>query len=312
MSRPDAFVPVAVTSRSGHDESVHFGAAVVLSGDGDVLFAAGDVDVPIYPRSSTKPVQADAMLRAGFVGTSEQLALACASHAGTPRHLDVVRSILADAGLDDAALGNTPDWPLDAASAERLIAAGEHKAAIFMNCSGKHAAMVATCVHNGWPTDTYLSPDHPLQVAITRRVEELAGKVVHIGVDGCGAPAHVVPLRGLAAAFGRLAAAQGPVWAAMNRHPELVGGHGYESDRLVRQVTDAMAKEGAEGVFAAARPDGLAVAVKISDGTSRARGVVAAAALAAAGVAVDPASMGSPVLGHGRPVGRVRALIGDS
>jgi L-asparaginase II len=138
----------------------------------------------------------------------------------------------------------------------------------------------------------------------------LAGQVVHIGVDGCGAPAHVVPLRGLAAAFGHLAAERGAVWSAMNRHPELVGGHGFESERLVRQVADAMAKEGAEGVFAAARPDGVAVAVKVSDGTSRARGVVAAAALAAAGVEVDPAVMGDPVLGHGRPVGRVRPLIG--
>jgi L-asparaginase II len=304
------YVPVAATDRSGFDESVHFGAAVVLDADGAVLFRAGDPDAEVYPRSSMKPVQADAMLRAGFTASPEQLALACASHDGSPRHLEIVRSILADAGLDESALGNTPSWPLDASEAESVIAAGAHKTPLYMNCSGKHAAMVATCVVNGWPIDTYLDPSHPLQVAITERAEELMGGVMHIGIDGCGAPAHVTSLRGLAGAFSTLARGRTDVWDAMHSHPELVGGPRRASARLVAQLPEAMAKEGAEGMFAAALPDGVAVAVKISDGASRASGVVAAAALAAAGVPVDALAIGDPILGHGHPVGRLRPLIG--
>jgi L-asparaginase II len=310
VSRPDAFVPVAIADRSGFDESVHFGAAVVVDADGAVLFQAGDPDVEIYPRSSMKPVQADAMLSLGFTATSEQLALACASHDGTPRHLAVVRSILAGAGLDESVLGNTPDWPLDPAEAEAVIAAGAVKSSLFMNCSGKHAAMVACCVANGWPTETYLHPSHPLQRRITERAAELMGAVVHIGVDGCGAPAHAVRLRGLASAFTRLARERTPVWEAMNAHPELVGGERMASARLVAQLPNAMAKEGAQGVFAAALPEGVAVAVKISDGAGRASGVVAAAALSAAGISVDAVALGDPILGHGGPVGRIRPLFG--
>ena len=135
MTIADAFVPVAITDRSGVDESCHFGAVVVLDPAGDVVFAAGDPDVEIYPRSSMKPAQADAMLGGGWAGTPEQLALACASHDGSPVHIEVVRSILDDAGLDESALGNTPDWPLEQGAAETVIAAGAHRTALFMNCS---------------------------------------------------------------------------------------------------------------------------------------------------------------------------------
>lgn len=310
--RADAFVPVAITERSGFDESVHFGAAVVVDADGSIVWSAGDPSVVIYPRSSMKPLQCSAMIAAGFTGTPEQIALACASHVGQPRHIEVVRSILVDGGLDEAALGNTPDWPLDRPSAEALIAAGDHERPLYMNCSGKHAAMVVTSARQGWPVATYLEVDHPLQTAITAEVEHLAGTVAHIGVDGCGAPAHALALHGLATAYARLAARRGPVWDAMHRHVELVGGPERPSAKLVTQLPTAMAKEGAEGVFAAALPDGLTVAVKIADGSGRAVGVVAAAALAECGVAVDPLPIGSPILGHGRPVGRIRPIVGAS
>ncbi len=179
-----------------------------------------------------------------------------------------------------------------------------------MNCSGKHAAMLATCVANGWSIDDYLDPRHPLQLAITARVCELAGPVDHIGVDGCGSPAHAVGLDALARAFGELARRQGPVWSAMTNHPELVGGERRDVTRLMRAVPGLMAKDGAEGVFAAALPDGRAAAVKISDGASRAAGVVVAAALAAAGVDVDPSQFGEPIRGHGEPVGSVSPAFG--
>lgn len=306
-----AFEPVAVTSRSGYDESVHFGAAVVVDETGRIVWSIGDPTVDVYPRSACKPMQADAMVRCGLSLTAEQLALACASHDGTPRHVEVVRSTLAAAGLDESALGNTPDLPLDVTSAEEILRAGGRRASITMNCSGKHAAMVATCVANGWPIDTYLSPDHPLQVAITERIAELAGSVVHIGVDGCGAPAHVVALDGLARAFGALARARGEVWSAMTNNPALVGGERRDATRLMRAVPELMAKGGAEGMYAAALPGGPAAAVKISDGAHRASGIVLAAALRQAGVDVDPAELGEPIRGHGKPVGTCRPLIGS-
>jgi len=268
------------------------------------------VEAPIYPRSSNKPMQADAMLRLGWQPTPEQLALACASHSGTARHVEVVRSTLDAAHLSEDALQNTADFPLDRPSAHAVIAAGGDPASILMNCSGKHAAMVATCRLNGWSTDDYLDPNHPLQRAITERIAELAGGVVHIGVDGCGAPAHVMSTVGLARAFRTLAMESGPVWSAMTTHPDLVGGDDRDVTRLMRLVPGLMAKDGAEGVFAAALPDGRAAAVKIADGNGRASGVVLAAALRTVGVQVDPVDLGQPILGHGEPVGRVRPTFG--
>jgi L-asparaginase II len=307
----DAFEPVAITSRSGFDESVHFGAAVAVDETGEIVWSIGQPTVEVYPRSACKPMQAEAMLRCGLSLTSEQLALACASHDGTQRQVEIVRSTLAAAGLDETALGNTADLPLDTASAEAILKAGGARRPILMNCSGKHAAMVVTCVANGWPIHGYLAPDHPLQLAITERITELTGRVAHIGVDGCGAPAHVVTLDGLARAFGELAHARGGVWSAMTGHPELVGGERRDVTRLMRAVPHLMAKGGAEGMFAAAVPGGPAAAVKISDGAHRASGVVLAAALREAGVDVDPAQLGEPIRGHGKPVGTCRPLIGS-
>jgi L-asparaginase II len=307
-----AFEPVAITSRSGFDESVHFGAAVVVDQAGAIVWSIGDATIEVYPRSACKPMQADAMLRCGLSLTAEQLALACASHDGTPRHVQVVRSTLTAAGLDDSALDNTPDLPLDVSAAETILREGGRRQPITMNCSGKHAAMVATCVVKGWPIEGYLAPDHPLQLAITDRITELAGRVAHIGIDGCGAPAHVVTLDGLARAYAELARTRGEVWSAMTANPELVGGERRDVTRLMRAVPELMAKGGAEGMYAAALPGGPAAAVKISDGAHRASGTLLAAALREVGVDVDPAQFGEPIRGHGKPVGRCRPLIGSS
>lgn len=310
---PAAFVPVAATHRSGFRESVHFGAAVGLAADGSVAVAFGDPHVAIFPRSSNKPLQSEAMLASGWRPDPEQLALACASHAGTPRHLAVVESTLAAAGLTAADLGNTPSLPLDQRCAEDVIRAGGHPTPLLQNCSGKHAAMLATCVVNAWDARGYLAADHPLQVAITTRYAELTGQAdaaaVFVGVDGCGAPTHAAPLAGLAASYARLAAAQGPVFQAMTAHPDLVDGAGRTVTRLMQAVPGLMAKAGAEGVFAAALPDGRAAAVKIADGSSRPVGLVLAEVLRRLGVDLDPAAFTDPVLGHGHPVGTVDLLV---
>jgi L-asparaginase II len=311
MTFADAFVPVAATRRSGVDESVHFGAVVALGTDGEVAVRAGDPEAPIYPRSCNKPLQATAMVELGLDVPPEQLAVACASHDGSPAHEAAVRRLLAGAGLDESALRNTPDLPLDPASAEDVVRGGGTRAPIHMNCSGKHAAMVATCVANGWDVASYLDPAHPLQLAIAATIGTLSGDVTHVGVDGCGAPAHVTDLLGLARAFRSLAVGRSTVWQAMTEHPDMVGGPTRDVTILMRAVPGLMAKDGAEGVFAAALPDGRAVALKIADGASRARPAVMVAALGALGVDVDGLDdrVVQTVRGHGRRVGEVRSLV---
>ena len=312
MTEPGlAYVPVAATRRSGFDESIHFGAVVALGADGDVVASAGDPDVRVYARSSNKPLQATAMVRLGLELTPDLLAVACASHDGSPLHETAVRRILAGAGLDESSLRTTPDLPLDAEAAEEVLRGGGTRLPIHMNCSGKHAAMLATCVVRGWDVDSYLDPTHPLQEAIGATVSELAGSVVHEGVDGCGAPAHAVSLVGLARAFRTVAIESGEVWSAMTGHPDMVGGPTRDVTILMRSVPGLMAKDGAEGVYAAALPDGRAVALKIADGASRARPAVMVAALGALGVDVEGLDerVVQVVRGHGRRVGEVRSLV---
>ena len=267
---------VAEVWRGDLVESAHRGHVVALAADGTIRHHHGDPETIIFPRSSLKPVQAVAMLRAGLDLGGELLALACASHSGEPEHLAGVRRVLAGAGLTEADLRNTPAPPTDEAAAFAWRAAGHPPASITQNCSGKHAAMLATCVAAGWPTGGYLDPRHPLQRAIRAEVIALTGDgdPEHVGVDGCGAPLFSCSVAGLARAFGRLAVAlpgspEGRVAAAVRAHPWWVGGTGRTVTRLVETVPGLVAKDGAEGVFAAALPDGGALAVKIVDGSAR-------------------------------------------
>jgi L-asparaginase II len=262
-------------------------------------------------------MQALAMVRAGLHLQPELLALVCASHDGTPEHLDAARRILATVGLDEHSLANTADLPLDQAAAEAVLRAGGGRTPLQMNCSGKHSAMVVTSALNGWPIDpSYLSPDHPLQQHITTTIDELtAEQHSHIGVDGCGSPAHMISLLGLARGFRSIASgtaglAGDAIYQAMTTYPEMVGGSGRDVTHFMRNVDGLMAKDGADGVFAAALPDGRAVAIKIADGANRARPPVMVAALRALGVdtsAVE-AMVTQWILGHGTHVGEVRAI----
>ncbi len=309
---------VAQTRRNGHVESQHFGAVVALNSDGSVAFSVGDPSAIVFPRSSMKPLQATAMVDAGLSLPPRLLALACASHDGRPEHLAAAREILAIAGLNETSLGNLQDYPLDEPAREQALRNGKQRTSLQMNCSGKHAAMLATCVAAGWPTDvSYLSPDHPLQQRITDMIPSLAGEpAAHIAVDGCGAPAHALSLIGLARAFRSIAVATSgtaahQVATAMMSHPQMVGGPTRDVTRIMQGVPGLMAKDGAEAVFAVALRDGRAVALKISDGANRARPPVMRAALERLGVDlenVDPATWDSPVWGHGRRVGLCEAV----
>lgn len=310
--------PLAQVVRGGVVESVHHGHLVALGADGRTALRRGDPGLTFFPRSCFKPVQAVAMLRAGLELDGELLALAAASHSGEPAHLDGARRILAKAGLTEDDLQNTPTSPSDHAAAFAWYTAGYPPAPIAQECSGKHAAMLATCVAAGWDTATYRDPEHPLQKAIRATAAELTGdgEPEHVTVDGCGAPLFSCTVSGLARAFARIATGapgtpEHRVADAIRAHPWWLGGTGRNVTRLIEGVAGLVAKDGAEGIYAAALPDGRALALKILDGSPRPAPVVVAAALAAFGVA-GPAldDVGRvDVLGHGEPVGRVVAVL---
>jgi L-asparaginase II len=323
MTDPHGHVPVAAVERNGFDEGYHFGRVIALDRDGAELFSYGDVDAPVHPRSANKLMQASGLRSMQLRLDGGLLALSAASHWGEPAHVDGVRSILAAAGLDESALQTTPDLPEDPEARRVAMCADNTRRPIYHGCSGKHAAMLATCVQNGWDLTTYLAPEHPLQTALRANLESTVGATTsHTAVDGCGAPAWAIPLRSLASAYRAAVLADvgtplRDVADAMRAHPQMVGGEGSEVTGLMRAVPGLLLKDGAESVYVAAVPDGRAVALKVADGGFRAGQSVLVAALSRLGVAeradVDHEAFQRwgtvPVLGHGEPVGRIRPLI---
>lgn len=302
--------------RGGFVESAHRASVVATAPDGSHLLALGAVDDPVFPRSSNKPIQTLAMVRAGLRMPPEHLALASASHSGEDFHIEGVRAMLASAGLTEGALQNTPDYPVDEAARTAVIRAGGSRLPITQNCSGKHAAMLATCVVNGWDTATYRDPEHPLQQVIRATLEELTGdQVAAVAVDGCGAPVMAVTLAGLARAFGRIASApagtqEALVADAIRGNPAYLGGTGRDVTALIEATPGLIAKDGAEAVYAVGLADGRGVAVKVADGYPRAKPVILAAALRRIGVESPALAQleHAPVLGHGEPVGAIVAV----
>jgi len=319
MSTPPTSVVLAEVVRSGFVEGCHRGSLVVLAADGSVELSLGSPGLPVFPRSSNKPMQATAILRTGLDLDGELLALAAASHSAETFHLDGVRTILAGAGLGPGALQTPPSWPLDEAEKEAWIRSGGHPEPILMDCSGKHAAMLAACVRNGWDTATYLDLDHPVQQQALATLQQLSGETVNdIGTDGCGAPLMAVSLIGLARAFRAMLLAdpgtpERRVADAMRAHPEYVAGTRRIDTWLMRGIPGAMAKMGAEAVQAVALPDGRALAFKIDDGAYRATGPVLAATLRRMGVTAVGDTLGriasAPLYGGGRPVGEIHATV---
>jgi L-asparaginase II len=311
---------LAEVIRSGFTESRHRGAIAVLAADGTVLLSAGSANAPMFPRSSNKPFQAAAMLRCGLPLDGELLALAAASHSGEDFHVTGVRKILAGAGLTEDDLQCPPDLPLDGDAARSMIAAGAPPDRVHMNCSGKHAAMLATCVINQWPTESYTEPEHPLQQRIGAVISELAGEpVAAIGVDGCGAPLMAISVLGLARAFRAVALAdpgspERAVADAMRAYPAWTSGTTRPERFLMDAVPGLLLKGGAEGVDGFALADGRAGALKIDDGAPRSRVPVTVALLRELGAEREPGAdaaalrrlAATEVLGGGRVVGEIR------
>ena len=313
---------LAEVERSGFVESRHLGAVAVAGPDGELLTAAGDPELVVYPRSCSKPFQALAVRGLGVereLGLGQlALAGACGSHDGEPDHVASVRKVLAAAGLEESDLRCPPILPGNREARARA----EGPAAVYHNCSGKHAYMLAGSVVRGWETDRYTEPEHPLQAVVGDTLSEFAGVAIeHIGVDGCGVPVHAMSLRGLATAYARLGARaaggeEGPsaLVAAVRRHPFMVAGSG-QLDTVLLEATGGrvLAKVGAESAYAAVDLDnGIGLALKVIDGAPRARGAALLAALRALGwlderewETVLPAAT-VEVHGGGRTVGAVR------
>jgi L-asparaginase II len=297
-------------------ESVHRGALVVLGADGEPLLSAGDVDRPVLPRSSNKPLQATAYLRAGWLPRDDRdLALAGASHSGEDGHRALALELLDVAGLTPDDLGCPPALPGHELTRAQWLVDGRAPERLAMNCSGKHSAMLSACVAAGWPTAGYLERDHPLQQAIEARLGELAGEpVAAVVVDGCGAPQHALSLTGLGrGVLALVQAAPGTperqVADAMRAHPWLVAGTGRDDTELMEAVDGLLVKGGADGVHVAALPGAGAVALKLDDGGDRGRLPALAAGLRRLGVPAEALSpwLAPPVPGGDGVVGEIRA-----
>ncbi|MFK3984979.1 asparaginase [Micromonospora sp. NPDC050397] len=309
--------PLAEVVRSGFVEGLHHGSVVLLGPDATVVSSAGDVRSPIFPRSSSKPMQAIGMLRSGLrLADSADLALVCGSHHGEDFHVARAEAMLRSGGLTESALRCPPDLPVNEAARADVLRAGGGPTRIRMNCSGKHSGMLLTCLAAGWDIDGYWRPEHPLQQRLRTAIEDFTGeRVAATGVDGCGAPVLAVSLTGLAGAFLRLVSGapgsvERTVADAMRTHPELVSGTGAEDNLLMTGVDGLLSKVGAEGIIVVALPGVGAVAIKIDDGAARARMPVLVAALRRLGVSAPVLDelAEPPLLGGGIPVGAVRAL----
>lgn len=317
-------VELAVVERSGFIESRHAGSAIVLSPEGEVLRTLGDVTTPIFPRSCLKPFQAVAVMTSGITLRGEDAAIATASHSGTAAHVALVRRLLERSSLPVSALGCPPAVPTDRVARDELVRSGAPRDRVYMNCSGKHAAMLNACVANEWSLDDYLDPEHPLQKRILDVVERFTGeRPSATAIDGCGAPVHAMSLAGLARGIQKIttAAPTSPfalyreaaaLTEAVRENPWAVGGPG-QPDTVAIERLGVFAKIGAEGVIVMTAPNGTTTAVKVLDGSSRASTIIALRLLSAAGAVDDAAIDGVQteldlwVMGGERRVGEIRA-----
>jgi len=299
--------PVAVEVwRGGAVESCHRAAVAAVNGRGRLVVARGDVESAVYPRSALKPMQALSLIESGaaeaFQVSDEELALACASHSGEARHVEIALGWLGRIGLDQTALCCGPHEPLNAAAAATLARRGQPPESVHNNCSGKHIAMLTTAVHSGADVAGYIAPDHPVQRRVRDVIGALAGfdlGAAPVAVDGCSVPAFALPLKSAAQAMARLAdpsrlappraSAVRRVLTAMAAHPFILSGSGRYCHAVIAATAGrVVVKAGAEGVMAAILPTrGLGVVLKVDDGARRAAEIVMSATLLNLGVLDD-------------------------
>ena len=312
LSAKDSVV-VAELVRDGNTESLHHGILAVVDHNGASLLERGNPDAIVYPRSTLKPLQALAVLETGIELSSLNLTLTTASHSGSTRHRDAVRAFLHDFGLEESSLQCPHDLPLGNAERAQFLAEGLEPSRLAMNCSGKHAGFLAACAHAGYSTEDYLSMEHPLQRSITELITRYAGEApTFTSHDGCGAPLHAISLRGLARAIAQVARAQTPheqqLTAAVRENAWAIDGEGRDNTVTI-ETLGGIAKIGAEGLVVIGTPSGVAVAVKIMDGSMRATSLVALSALESVG-AISSADASALKERMAHPVTGGDAIIG--
>lgn len=293
--------PVLVeVTRGPQVESRHRGAVAVVDASGHRIASLGDVTTPVFPRSAVKPIQALPFVESGAADAyrfgNAELALACASHGGEPRHVEGVSAMLAAAGLDETSLQCGVSWPANEEARIALARSGARPTPIHDNCSGKHAAFLATVVHSGWDRRDYVAHDHPVQRGVKDALADLTGAVLNDrvrGVDGCSIPTYAIPLDALARGFARFvtgaglsadrASAARRLVGACQAEPFLVAGTGrFCTDAMNLFGTRLLVKVGGEGIFCAGFPAlGVGVALKCDDGAGRGAEVMMASVIAA-------------------------------
>lgn len=316
--------PLVAIRRGGLVESAHCGRLAVCDPEGDVLKAVGDPLAHIYARSAAKPFQALPLVLSGaadaFGLTDTDLAVACASHNAEEPHLAAVTSILEKAGLKESDLQSGAHPPMYGPAAVELARSGEEPRPIHGNCSGKHAGMLAVCVHEGYETISYRDPGHPLQrhiLGLIAEVCDLREDEVLVASDNCGVPAFALPLQSFATGLARiatgkelsdeLAGAALRIRDAMRANSFMVAGTGRFDSELMER-TNLLVKGGAEAVLAVGNQEGWGMALKISDGSQRAVRPATLAALGRMGIGLDDG--GSTMRGlHGEVVGEIQPLI---
>ena len=302
MTSNPTFVDVL---RGGIVESSHRGALAIVDSDRAVHTALGDIDRPVFPRSAIKVLQALPLVESGaadqFELSDEELALACASHGGEPRHAQTAASMLAKAGLNVDVLECGAHWPYEDTALNNLARSGQVPTALHNNCSGKHAGFVCLgCSMAGSAVQRdflrgYVQPGHAVMREVTAAIQATTGYnlgATAVGTDGCSIPTYAVPLRHLAHAFARVATGVGlregharaarRLRQAVARAPFMVAGTGRFDTRVMQLLGERVfCKVGAEGVYCAALPAlGLGVAIKMDDGNNaRACEVVMAAVI---------------------------------
>ena len=322
---------LAEVLRGDDVESTHTGAFAVADSDGQIVMSGGDADRAVFPRSAIKALQALPIVMSGTADryglNAAELALACASHVGSPLHTEAAAGMLARAGCDEGCLECGAQRPSSGAAARALAAEGSAPGPLHNNCSGKHAGFVCTSVAGGHDPAGYVAPDHPIMREVTACVAAVTGERLDLqqpAIDGCSIPAYRIPLRALAAGFARFAtglnmpegfgSAAARLCNAVASNPLMIAGEG----RFATLVTEALGerafvKVGAEGVYCAALPTlGLGFALKCDDGAVRAA-EAAAAALLAHLLGPEPifSRLALPVLRNwrGLDVGRIRPRI---
>lgn len=312
-------VVVARLVRDRHDESLHHGIVAVVDSAGTLLLERGDSSVAVYPRSTLKPLQTLALLDTGVDLSPLEIALSTASHCGSLAHREAIDAFLQRHGFSSDALQCPVDWPLGATERADMLASEKVPSRLAMNCSGKHAGFLAATRHAGWDEATYLEADHPLQQAILATIEEWAGEsVAFSSTDGCGAPLHALSTRSLARAIASVASGKTPnaraLLDAVAAHAWALDGEG-RANTITIETIGGIAKIGAEGLVVIGTPEGVAVAVKIIDGSMRATTPVALEALVRVG-AIEKAQqdyilsqMADPVMGGDRIIGGLSVQI---